>query len=212
MFDVSAPWASFWYDVFNGMLFLGAFAVAAGTYGSIKMGAVKERFSDERISANEAETKRAIADSDIAKKDAAEANLKLETEKLARLKLEEKLAPRTLADPVRSALIASLSPFNGKLIRIVSDVSSTEARGFAAQLGAMFEDSGWNVSNRAGELKPPVVGIEVWVNKEDADAQKIPPRATAIVEAFRAIGIEVPLKNEQHTGSGDVVLEVGVKP
>jgi hypothetical protein len=74
MFDVSLPWAEFWYDAFNVILFVGAFAVAVGTYGSIKMGAVKERFGDERISTNEKETKRAVADSDIAKAEAAKAN------------------------------------------------------------------------------------------------------------------------------------------
>jgi hypothetical protein len=66
MFDVSLPWAEFWYDAFNVLLFLGAFAVAVGTYGSIRMGYVKERFSDERMSANEKETKRAVAESDKA--------------------------------------------------------------------------------------------------------------------------------------------------
>lgn len=73
MFDVSLPWAEFWYDTFNVLLFIGAFAVAVGTYGSIKMGSVKERFGDERISANEKETKRAVADSDAAKEGTAKA-------------------------------------------------------------------------------------------------------------------------------------------
>jgi hypothetical protein len=61
MFDVSLPWANFWYDAFNAMLFLGAFAVAVGTYGSIKMGAVKDRFSDERTTALELQTAQANA-------------------------------------------------------------------------------------------------------------------------------------------------------
>jgi len=61
MFDVSLEAATFWYDSFNIILFVGAFAVAIATYGSIKMGAVKERFSDERISANERVTAEANA-------------------------------------------------------------------------------------------------------------------------------------------------------
>jgi hypothetical protein len=46
MSDVSTEAANFWFDSLNIILFVGAFAVAIGTYGSIKMGAVKERFSD----------------------------------------------------------------------------------------------------------------------------------------------------------------------
>ncbi|WP_441277454.1 hypothetical protein AB7783_09345 [Tardiphaga sp. 172_B4_N1_3] len=74
MFDVTSEGANFWFDAFNVMLFVGAFAVAVGTYGSIRMGAAKERFSDERTSANEAKTQRAVADSDAAKEGAAKAN------------------------------------------------------------------------------------------------------------------------------------------
>src|SRR5450432_3384325 len=62
MFDVSLPWANFWYDAFNVMLFVGAFAVAVGTYGSIKMGAVKEKFSDDRTTALETQTEQAKAE------------------------------------------------------------------------------------------------------------------------------------------------------
>jgi hypothetical protein len=66
--------ANLWFDIFNGVLLTGAFLVAVGTWGTIKTASVKERFSDERVSANELETKRAIADSDAAKEGTAKAN------------------------------------------------------------------------------------------------------------------------------------------
>src|SRR5258708_22022352 len=73
MFD-SPESASLWFDIFNVVLFSGALLVTIGTWGTIKTAGIKERFSDERIAANEAETKRAIADSDSAKEAAAKAN------------------------------------------------------------------------------------------------------------------------------------------
>jgi hypothetical protein len=66
--------ANLWFDIFNGVLLTGAFFVAVGTWGTIKTAAIKERFSDERISSNELETKRAIAESDSAKEGTAKAN------------------------------------------------------------------------------------------------------------------------------------------
>jgi hypothetical protein len=96
MFDVTPESANFWFDAFNVLLFLGAFAVAVGTYGSIRMGTAKERFSDERISANEKETARAIADSDIAKEGTARANERIAELNNETVKLRQQLEPRKI--------------------------------------------------------------------------------------------------------------------
>ncbi|MGJ5036617.1 hypothetical protein ACQR13_21125 [Bradyrhizobium sp. HKCCYLRH3059] len=96
MFDVTPESANFWFDAFNVLLFIGAFAVAVGTYGSIKMGSAKERFADERILANEKETRRAIADSDIAKEGTARANERIAELNNETAKLRQQLEPRKL--------------------------------------------------------------------------------------------------------------------
>ena len=54
MFD-SPESAALWFNIFNGVLFTGALLVAVGTWGTIKTAGIKERASDERIAANEAE-------------------------------------------------------------------------------------------------------------------------------------------------------------
>jgi hypothetical protein len=59
MFDVTLASAAILFDIFNIVLIAGAVTVAIGTFGSIKMAAIKERFGDERISENEARTVRA---------------------------------------------------------------------------------------------------------------------------------------------------------
>ena len=61
MFDVSPDGANLWFDISNVVLLVGAVLVALGTYGTIRFAGIKEKFSDERVAANEVETKRAIA-------------------------------------------------------------------------------------------------------------------------------------------------------
>lgn len=104
-FDISLVSAQFWYDAFNIFLYCGAFAVAIGTIGSIKMGAIKERYSDERISANEAEAEVAKATAATANEhakvletDLVKARIDLEKEKTARLIIFKQLAPREITN------------------------------------------------------------------------------------------------------------------
>jgi hypothetical protein len=66
--------ANLWFDIFNVSLAVGAFLVLVGTVGTIKTTAIKERYADERVAANEAQAKRAVADSDAAKEGTAKAN------------------------------------------------------------------------------------------------------------------------------------------
>jgi hypothetical protein len=109
MFDSSEA-ANLWFDIFNGVLFTGALLVAVGTWGTIRTANLKEKYSDERISANEAETRRAVSESDkanaalgIAQADIAKAHAQIAEanarEKDAELKLEyvrKQLQPRFL--------------------------------------------------------------------------------------------------------------------
>lgn len=161
MFDVSLPTASFLYDAFNVLLFIGAFAVAVGTYGSIKMGAIKEHFADERIATNEAATTRAMADSEIAKKGAAEAHERaaqlekdaasfeerllaerrltaLERWRLARL--ERAVLPRALTKEQHDRMVDAL---RGKVSELtIGVVQQSEPMQFGKTLLAVLEDAG----------------------------------------------------------------------
>ena len=108
MFDLTLEGANLWFDVFNVVLLVGAFAVAVGTWGAIKTASIKEKFADERISANEAETARAVADSDAAREGTARANQRIEELRAASLALEAQIAPRRLAKQEMAALTAAL--------------------------------------------------------------------------------------------------------
>ena len=161
MFDLTLDSANLWFEIFNVVLFAGALAVAVGTWGTIKTAAIKEKFADERIAANEAETKRAVADSDSAKegtakaheriaelssqaeglkKDAAEANARA-TE--AQLALEKLKTPRTLSEDQLSKLVEKLKKFSGTKFDAAVIPGDPEAIIFLSHITAMLEKAGW---------------------------------------------------------------------
>src|SRR5579863_8954271 len=80
MWNISPDTAEVLFSLSNVVLIIGAAAVLIGTFGSIKMGSVREHFSDLRISENERETSRANIRAAELEKEAA--NTRLETEKI----------------------------------------------------------------------------------------------------------------------------------
>jgi len=163
MFD-TADSAALWFNIFNGVLLLGAFLVLVGTWGAFKAGAIKELFSGERIAANEAETKRAIADSDAAKEGTATANeriaeLSTQSEQLrkdaaeakertaeAELKLEQL---RTLAGPRglnEERLRSELAGRPGVKVAIWYVPDSSDGFSFAQRLQFALMRTGWEPS------------------------------------------------------------------
>lgn len=70
---ISSPLANFLFDLANVVLSVGAAAVLLGTLGVVWMGSVKERYSDERIAANEAKTATANAAAEQAREGASQA-------------------------------------------------------------------------------------------------------------------------------------------
>ena len=151
MFDVSLPWASFWYDAFNVMLFIGAFAVAVGTYGAIKMGAVKERFSDERTAALEAQTEQAkatlgVAQADIAKANAqiADANARTKEAELKIERLRKDLGPRQLQ---RDLFIKQIMGQPSAHVEIFYLQDDPECFDLAQQIWNALESAGWRAES-----------------------------------------------------------------
>jgi hypothetical protein len=118
MFDTPES-ASLWFDIFNGVLLTGAFLVAVGTWGTIKIASIKEKFADERIATNEAETGRAIADSDAAKEGTAKAN-----ERIAELSVQAEQLRRDTAEANASAAAAGLKLAQFRKARLVSPEDS----------------------------------------------------------------------------------------
>jgi hypothetical protein len=141
MFDVTPESANFWFDAFNVLLFIGAFAVAVGTYGSIRMGTAKERFSDERILANEKETARAVADSDIAKEGTAKANERIAELNNETVKLRQQLEPRKINGEAFVELLRSAPKAKVELMYVKEDPDSYQ---LSLQIFWYLMNAGWD--------------------------------------------------------------------
>lgn len=163
MFD-TAESAALWFNIFNGLLLLGAFFVFVGTWGTIKTSAVKEHFSDERISANEAEAKRSIAESEIAKEGAAKANERAE---LARLELAKFKAPRNLTKEQSDQLYEVLKPFGEHEYDIAASKILEPGSFLVAQLIELFTRLNWKFLSYDGTLSKQELNL--------IQVKKLPP-------------------------------------
>ena len=142
--EMSLPWAEYISNVSNWTL-VGALIVGAlATLGIVLSTNAKEyhwedpkRQSAERISANEKETLRAIAESErakegaaIANKQAADANARASEAQLA---LERYKAPRTLIAEHQEVVAAAIAPFKGQQYRVAIAPSADDALAFWAR-------------------------------------------------------------------------------
>ncbi len=183
--------ASFWFNI--ATVILGLFAAAAAVfalYFSTRLNAIKdenlERFkreSNERIAfansesaqANEraAEANKQAAD---ANERAAEANKKAEEEKLARVKIEKQLAPRTLKesdiDEISINLRAFASNFSGRKVIISSYIIDAEGNVFALLINDILFLAGIETDVQIGRAMPiglVDIGVKITAPTKDGD-------------------------------------------
>lgn len=157
MFDVSAEGANFWFDISNLVLLVGAVLVAVGTYGAIKFSGIKEKFADERISANETETKRAVAESDkanaalgIAQADIAKANVRIAEANARTAEAEAKLAETRQKIDIRrlneAAFAARLKGVAPQPVLVSHGRGDPEALILSMPIVGALERLGWKAS------------------------------------------------------------------
>jgi hypothetical protein len=138
MWNLTEPMANSLFAASNLILILGAAAVLLGTIGAIAMGGAKEHFANERISANEAETEQARAN-------AAIANEKAESERVERLKLELRLAPRSLSQDDANRLATALAALKGIAVDVIAyEAIGNDVAPLSHQIIAALVASGMN--------------------------------------------------------------------
>ena len=181
MFNVSLDNANFWFDMSNLALLLGAVLVVVGTYGVYKMGAIKEHFSDLRISENERATAEANERAVHLEKEAAEA--RLETERL-----KKEVAWRDLNPITRGKLIAELSDKPAR-ITLVFVSGDPEATRYCAQFVDVFRQAKWKVEVIGRTFLGPPIGI--FVTQNDKWNSNIQSEIESVRKAFLDAGIPV---------------------
>jgi hypothetical protein len=133
---------------------------------------------------------KAIQDLDIATltRDLAEARRLTEQERLARTKLEEKLAPRHITEENRQRMIAVLRPLAdaGRMVDFIKSPNDPEVDEFTHQLLSLLTDAGWRPAVHISRSDEPVVGISVTVNPQNPSSIKA---GDALISALGIAGI-----------------------
>ena len=233
VFNISQSMADKLFTLSNVFLIIGAALVLIGTVGAIWTSGILGRFADERISNNEVKTAKAIADASLAqaasekaKGEAAIANqrtaefevksqqtlLELERERVARLKLEEKLRPRNITQEERQKLLGLLANGPKGRVFVVPKTFDEEAEEYAAQIKTVLKDSGYAVEEwkRRRPFSFGRSGAFMWVK----DFSNPPVHAAHIQHAFKEIGVTLDgYGNTDVVPDQDtVVIAVGAKP
>ncbi len=144
------------------------------TFLVVWMGNVKEGYS-----------KREIA---IAHERAAELNRKAEEDRLARVKIEERLAPRHITQAQQNAISEKLSEFKNNRVAFGVKPSTDESEWFMRWLAAPFSMAGWRVEMHANPSEMKYIHAGVMV--ETTMHPQAVVIANKVVDALRAEGVK----------------------
>ena len=172
MFHLSLEAANNLFGWSNAALILGAALVFFGTLGAIWTGAERDRYSNERIAANEAQTALANADAAAAQMRAKELEVRLESEQIERLKLERQVHPRSLSEAQRAILTAGIRAAGWKNAEIIWH-GVGEAEIYARDLATAFNEAGAKVSvHTLGPFIPKAWGLSV-IETSNGDSKRL---------------------------------------
>jgi hypothetical protein len=133
---------------------------------------------------------RTIQDTEIAllKSDVAEAQRLTEQERLARMKIEERLAPRHIAEDDRQRMIAALRPHAtaGRLVDIIKCPNDAEVDALTHRLSGVLTDAGWKPTVFAPGSDEPLLGITVEVRPQSPPSVQA---GTALISALAIAGL-----------------------
>ncbi len=204
----SAETASWLYDLANIGLIIGLVVGVVSTVLLVWMGNIKEEYLNRTIvkvnadaaqslaAAKQAEANLAGANSRAeeakaasaeANARAAEANKIAEGERLARVKIEEKLAPRSITREQIAGLSERLKPYAGISIDILQIGESPEITHFRSLIEIPLRTAGLHTLSSTAVGSGSFIGLSVGVLADANDSEKT--AAIALISALNAEGI-----------------------
>lgn len=187
MYSITAQVADAIYSWSNVLLVFGATLALIGTAGVFWSGGVRENFADERISANEAETAKAKAET---------AKALLEQERLKSLMAWRRVSP------AQSQQLSSV--LKGKQLElwlawVGDDPEATVLRG---DLDAALADVGVKTKYFSGYAR--AVGMSV--TGGTAEERRL------LLQAFHVAGLPLVESDQQGMMKGQLEITIGTKP
>jgi hypothetical protein len=213
------------------------FSSSLQTISDIELAQLNKEAGEARKSAGEAAERAATAESNLARakadaesakamakgfelriaqanKQAAEANRIAEGERLARKKIEERLADRSLTDAQLRAIANKLKRFTGQEFRITTYWDSKEPLSLANRIYAALNLAGWKYlkHEKWTGLFGGVEGVLVYVHP--AADERTRSACEALISALIEEGISSGRreKNDPQHPDNTIDLNVGAKP
>ena len=202
----SIPGAALWSTVFfwcaiASLLCLALFAVASHRYAERRdeLAAIDNRETQRRLTEDIARLTQAAgqqtAEADAARAQiaeaearAAEANRHAEEDRLARIKIEDRLAPRNVSGEQFLGLVAALSKLPGAPVAIWSAGAAPEIGAVSRTILLALQAASWEAHVWTWTGVGPIAGIAVLV-QHDADAATV-EAASTLNAALNAAGLQ----------------------
>jgi len=203
--DMSLSSATFWSDVANLALLSSLVVGVISTFFIVRLSHVKEHHWSELRRKSDEKIAEANARGDEAKNEAIKANVE-------RLKLEEKLSPRSLSPEQQETMRAALSRFKGTKVDIIAytEGSTPDTFRLANALAVTFASASWE-PRLWTSLGGPVSVTGILVGTKDGSDANTEEAADAIILALKSERIDAARWEQQFkTGAASEVPGGGV--
>lgn len=116
-----------------------------------------------------AQAANALTEQEKLRQENLQLSIKLEEERTARLKIEERLAPRNLTPKQQRIVADKLRPFAGQKLNLIASTDTLEVVNIAKEILSILKEAGWTFGTYIGnDLARSVAGILIEVDP-DAD-------------------------------------------
>ena len=183
-----------WLVWVNRVYFAAGGVAALATAATVVAGLAQSRLNDKISERKDRELAefRLASEATVAElqKQTAQANQKAEEDRLARMKIEQRLAPRSLDEKQKDAIRTMVAPFSGTSLDVIACGDTREIGNLIASITGVLQAAGWKVRVWAAMggagLSVAGVPIQTQVGSDPLDNRA----ANAVVAALRASGIE----------------------
>ena len=154
---------------------------------------------------------RAIQDIEIAalRRDVAEANRLAEQDRLARIKIEERLAPRRVIGRDKQHVIALLRSSGHRIIDIVKYKNDAEVATLVHDISEVLTESGWTPTLYEPASSEPIVGITVEIDPQNPPTLQA---GTALVSTLSIAGLSASGPNSSLPRNNALTAPPGTRP
>lgn len=207
----SPEYADWWYDLsWKGIITFGAvaaFATAATVMFTVLQfwsDGIRDERSDARqlvleseTSSAKAEASRANESAAVLEKEAAALKAQAEADRLARVKIERQMAPRSITQEQQHELTARLTKHPKQTVAVIAAPSTAESEWFARVLGAPIKEAGWETEVLGGAstamfLHPRGVIVQFRLSNPDGNAANAALELANALNEFGVLASAVP--------------------